>query len=76
MVTQLHGEDLLMVDSDKSAVAFNSGSDARLVGQPETANPYDTDVMRDAWLSGWNHCDSWWGSRAKKPVAALPKIKR
>lgn len=39
---------------------FTEGSEARLAGQPETANPYDPDEDFDAhcsWNDGWASID-------------------
>lgn len=38
--------------------AFRSGFDARMAGQPETANPYfSLDIDHGAWLEGWQAAD-------------------
>jgi hypothetical protein len=66
----------MLIPSCESRV-FNSGSDARLAGKPETANPYPSDTpMRIYWFRGWFHVDTFWGCDREKirlqPVALPP----
>lgn len=52
----------------RTARAFNRGSDARLRGEPMTANPYPstTAISEHAyWRMGWQSVDQEWGSRSR-----------
>ncbi len=61
------------------ADAFNSGSDARLRGEPESANPFSCKSGRDEhdyWLFGHRHVSVSWGCavRGRWPVRELPPV--
>ena len=48
------------------SMAFNRGSDARLMGWPATANPYLAGTtLYDTWRRGWADCDQHWGAWAR-----------
>lgn len=52
------------------ARAFNEGSDARLAGEPVTANPYTKreDTAYFAWRAGWRDVDHYW----PRPLPSRP----
>lgn len=66
-----------MTQKKSVARAFSEGGDARLAGQPRTANPYQPGKHRhehDAWLRGWAHCDRQWAKHARWLVRPLPPV--
>ena len=60
------------------ALAFNRGSDARLLGRSRLANPYapPTSALARAWDHGWHHVQSHWGHGAcgRWKVSPLPLL--
>lgn len=55
------------VQSSYEAKAFNEGSDARIAGRPQSANPYPFTAQNPyrSWLRGWQHVDREWGKDCK-----------
>ena len=46
-------------------LAFNEGSDARLLGRPLSENPYLDMHAHKIWREGWFDVDQNWGSDVK-----------
>ena len=59
--------------------AFNEGCDARLRGEPITANPHKhvggNDDLSAQWARGWKEVHQFYGIEAKWPIAALPRVR-
>lgn len=63
--------------TDDRSRAFSLGSDARIAGQPMTANPYPVaeKAIRKAWQEGWwdvHHFWNAWAQWQKYPTRELP----
>jgi hypothetical protein len=58
-----------------TAIAFNQGSDARLRGQPMTANPFSSGYPEwRYWLMGWQDVDEHWGNDTNRTIQRLPLV--
>lgn len=63
----------------ESRRAFNAGCQARLRGEPLTSNPHPhcggNDDLSTQWMRGWKEVDQFYGIEARRPFAALPKVR-
>lgn len=53
-----------MDDAEAVNRAFSQGCDARLAGQPKSANPYSSTTHHSLyhhWRMGWQDLNDWWG---------------
>ncbi len=63
------------------APAFNRGCDARLAGQPLSANPFNTNGTSEErnfaqyWRKGWHDVDDHWGELSNSPFEMLAEVK-
>lgn len=65
-----------MHESPEGAAAYSAGSDARLRGEPISANPHlhRDEVRHHNWEAGWLDVDRCWGVDSRKPVKPLPEV--
>lgn len=64
---------------DVVAMAFNLGSDARLVGASQAACPYrghGQASLRDAWQAGWRHVDVNFGQASRERATIRLRLPR
>ncbi len=70
---------MIMTDSERQAMAFNEGSDARLEGLSLKHNPYHGDNPRvlAAWREGWCDVHGCWGMlvRGRWLFRKLPEVR-
>jgi hypothetical protein len=61
---------------EANTIAFNEGSDARILGIPISANPYKNEDrgMAGYWENGWWHVQAKRGRDARWPVRPLPEV--
>ena len=60
---------------DRMARAFNRGCDARLAGEPLSANPYEKlGHEHDSWAYGWRDVHHSWGRMSRRPFRKLPPV--
>lgn len=61
--------------SERLALAFNQGCDARLAGRPLGDCPYGEGQDAVTWRAGWHDVEWFFGKLAHWPVRKVPAVR-